>query len=262
MKKLTWDTTFSTYYWELHYKDGKREKSDGYSKVLNQQENADKIRLLCRCIKNPMFQQGYIPDKCKEVVIRKKISAMIRKDQDPVIVVLTPTGYHSLDSNYVPDVVKNYLDELYRALLTGEVPKESCYPNQIRQNKSVDEIWRASKATTFFNYQDFHTVKLRLASMGCSEGMVQAFVNEIQRKQPEIFRFAQAIPDPERERKLTPIDRKEFYGHTKSELQAASDQVKQKYDIKNLPAGVTLKSLLQAELLNANKNINQQNQST
>jgi hypothetical protein len=255
--KIDWDTTYSTYHWELHYKSGSQAKSDGYSKPRNKAENADKTRLLCRIIENPFIKHKYIPYKCERIVIRKKVGGMIDKEFDPIILSLTPDGYDFIDSNYVEPVVKQFLDEKYLFFKTGEMPKKSVFPPQMIKNTSNDQVYRYALNTKFLSYDDFFKKKFHLESIGIEKGMVQNFVYTIQREQRWLFQFEGAVKplesfaNPPKERKLIPA--KEYI--SKDQLNAAVEQLKSTVDLTNIPAN-ELKTLLELQLKKSNQNIN------
>ena len=259
--KINWDTTFSTFYWEMFYTQG-HASGWGYSKADGHPEAADKLRTLCRCI-NMLFTKGYIAEKCSRIEIYQRQGAIIRKDQDRIIITLYPASFDMIPA-YVNPEIKKFLDEIYTAIATGQMPEGKILPNRKIKNRSNDEIYSVSKNTQYANYDMFFKALQYLKSIGIEQGQLDGFYYTVKKAQPWLFQFEKAITqvtnflNPVKEKSFIPAN--EFYKglHNKEDLQAAGKRLQETYDLKNLPPGETIKSLLQKELQKAQNNINQQ----
>lgn len=254
-RKIMWDNTFSTFYWEMEYKEGHK-SAWGYSKADGQPEALDKNRVLCRCIKM-LLTRGFITDKCHRITVFKKGQTIIRKDKDESILILQPDTY-LITSTQIDIDVKNFLNEIYTSIKTGIAPEHKILPNLKVKNRSLDEIYKSAVNVVYTNYDSFFKARLSLKAIGVPEGQLRAMDFKVKLRQPELFSFEGAIQqtqnfmDKKPEKKLTPLV--QFYGFTKEQISHAADKVKAKIDILNLPKG-ELVNLITAELQNANNNM-------
>lgn len=265
-----WDLTYATFFWRLYWRQGK-EYSTSSSKVWGEPEAADKDMVLFRCIEM-LINRGWL-QKTHRIEFYKKQGAIIQLQNDPLIGTLYPDHYE-FNQKYVVQYHEDYLRDVYTALNTGVGPPEGSKYKPVRKikNNPLDQAFALAKKTTYASKALFIQAYQYFKSCGIATGELEAFEYAIKRAQSHLFyqyenhvdkSMAEEEAQARTEKKLTPaaefykdVPGSVYYQNKKEDMQAAADRVRAKYDIKKLPAGVTLKFLLQQELQNANNNLN------
>lgn len=180
--KPKWDTFYSTYFWRVYldkrHPDNSQEVEflTGYSKRIGQREASDKAHMLKVKIIN-LFNNGYFKKMIKWE-IQARTGEVIDHKRDPIIMVLTPTGYTfpGANTDLMWKLHGKFLDEFY---------------SRIRANKSMDGLLpNARKGMDSDKHLDpslrnhpsvdhLYSYASRLSRFGHPSGAVTAYINEV-----------------------------------------------------------------------------------